>query len=189
MMHLDNLAIQREEILHAEIRFHINVNVTTTNRDPCISSVTLLWRDTFAREDAPLSVIGYSTLDCSASTLLCELMFGGEGEIRTIQDGLVDRAAQIAALLNVIPDANLSAVMTQLAATFVGPNPLTFTREIAADRFEGMPSYIEGSIFRLFAKMVAYGPNERVVRALRRGGSVHKHVSSNMLRYMSCLEN
>lgn len=189
MMHLDNLAVLEEEIRHAEVRFHINVNVTTTNRDPLIASVTLLGRDTFAREDAPLSVIGYSTLDCSASTLLCELMFGGEGEIRTIQDGLVDRAAQIAALLNVIPDANLSAVMTQLAATFVGSDPLSFTREIAADRTENLPDYIENSVFRLLSKMVAYGPNMRVVRALRKGGAVHKLVSDNMLRYMTCLEN
>lgn len=189
MMHLDNLAVQEEEIGHAEVRFHINVNVTTTNRDPLIASVTLLGRDTFARDDAPLSVIGYSTLDCSASTLLCELMFGGEGEIRTIQDGLIDRGDQVAALLNVIPDANLSAVMTQLAATFVGSDPLSFTREIAADRTENLPDYIENSVFRLLSKMVAYGPNMRVVRALRKGGAVHKLVSDNMLRYMSCLEN
>lgn len=189
MMHLDNLAVQGEEIGHAEVRFHINVNVTTTNRDPLIASVTLLGRDTFARDDAPLSVIGYSTLDCSASTLLCELMFGGEGEIRTIQDGLIDRCDQVAALLNVIPDANLSAVMTQLAATFVGSDPLSFTREIAADRTENLPDYIENSVFRLLSKMVAYGPNMRVVRALRKGGAVHKLVSDNMLRYMSCLEN
>lgn len=189
MMHLDNLAIQAGEIGHAEIRFHISVNVTTTNRDPLIASVTLLGRDTFARDDAPLSVIGYSTLDCAASTILCELMFGGESEIRTIQDGLVDRVEQIAALLNVIPDANLSAVMTQLAVTFVGSNPLTFTSEITADKTENLPLYIESSVSRLLSKMIAYGPNARVVRALRIGGVVHKRVSDNMLRYMTCLEN
>ena len=144
-------------------------------------------RDVFTRLDTPMSVIGYSTLDCTASTILCELMLCEK--IRTIEDGLIDRVEQIAALLNVIPDDNLSAVLSQLAATFVGSDPLSFTNEISADSSDGFPTYVDQSVFRLFSKMVSHGPNDRVCRALRKGGAVHKLVTGNMIRYMSCLEN
>ena len=184
----DNIFQLNGGVTDTVVRFHLNVNVTTTNRDPVIASVTLLARDSMSHKNNPHALIGYSALDCSASTILCELMLDNDVARRTIDYRLAPRAPQIAALLNIIPDANLTAVLTQLAVTFVGSNPLTFTREIAAEG-NGLPGCIKQSVLRMFDTLTCYGPNERVVRALREGGAVHKHVSDNMLRYMSCLEN
>ena len=184
----DSLPIDADTLCDEVVRFHININVTTTNRDPLMASVTFLARDKMGHEGSIHSLLGYAAVDCSASTLLCELLINTDSNHRTVDYGLVDRYAQIAALLNIIPDANLTAVITQLAVTFVGSNPLSFTREISTSG-NGLPSCIKQSVLCLLNRLASYGPNERVIRALREGGAVHKHVSDNMLRYMSCLEN
>ena len=188
MITQDNLSLPADTITDTVVRFHVNVNVTTTNRDPVIASVTLLARDRLGRPDYPHSLVGYSAIDCPASTILCELLIDNDVARRTVDYTLACRTVQIAALMNIIPDANLTAVLTQLAVTFVSADPLTFTSEIAAEG-DGLPSCIKQSVLRLFNKVLGFAPNERVVRALREGGAVHKHVSDNMLRYMSCLEN
>ena len=184
----DNISLPYDTITDTVVRFHVNVNVTTTNRDPVIASVTLLARDRLSRPESPHSLVGYSALDCPASTLLCELLLDNDCARRTVDYMLAPRATQIVALLNIVPDDNLAAVITQTAITYVGADPLTFTREISVGG-DDLPVCINRSVYKLFQNLVNFGPNERVVRALRERGTIHKHVASNVLRYMSCLEH